>query len=188
MLIADRLATGKKLAVWIDGASGIGKTTLALLGAKALGADIMDTIELDGDSCDVNAVHKLKDRLAYCSWGGGYRVVIVNEAHAMTLKSVQAWLTLLEKLPRNTAVFFTTTEGKTGDMFGQFDAPLKRRCVCISLTTQGLCEVFAARAREVAVAAGLDGQPIEKYAGLIKRVKNNLGMAISCIEGGEMMD
>lgn len=188
-LIADRAyKTGKAFALWIDGPSGTGKTTLAHLVARELKADAcMDVIELDGPDCDGRAVSDLRDRLNLKSWGGGYRVVIINEAHNMSPKGVQLWLTLLEKLPPKTAVCFTTTEGRgKDDLFGAFDGPLKSRCVPLSLTNQGLSEDFARRAQEIAEREGLGGADPAAYARLVKTHKNNMRAVLSAIEGFEM--
>ena len=99
--VANRAkTTGKPFALWIDGSSGTGKTTLAHLVASELGADpVMDVIELDGPDCDGRAVADLREKLGLKSWGGGFRAVIVNEAHNMTPKGVQLWLCLLYTSP-----------------------------------------------------------------------------------------
>ena len=141
-------STGKPFAIWIDGPSGTGKTTLAHLIAKELGANpAMDVIELDGPACDGHAVRDLRSRLEMKSWGGGFRCVVVNESHGCSPKGVQLWLTMLERLPAKVAVCFTTTEGRgKDDLFGAFDGPLKSRCIPLSLTNQGLAEALAQEA------------------------------------------
>src|SRR3990172_6291561 len=104
-VLAEKQAKQDHIAFWIDGASGIGKTTIARLCAAELGANgMMDLRELDGDACDKMAVREIGDWLGHCAWGGGYRAVIVNEAHAMTKGAIKAWLTLLERMPRRAAV------------------------------------------------------------------------------------
>ncbi|MCC7508383.1 MAG: AAA family ATPase [Planctomycetes bacterium] len=180
--------TGKAFALWIDGASGTGKTTLAKLAAAELDADQqMDVVELDGDKCDKAAVHELESRLSLKAWKpGGFRVCVVNECHSMTPGAVQAWLTLLERISGRVAVIMTTTEGRKSDLFGTFDSPLKSRCICISLTNQGLAEAFAKRAQEIAEAEGLGGAEAKDYLALVRASKNNLREVISQIEGFEL--
>jgi replication-associated recombination protein RarA len=188
-LIADRAwLSHKPFALWVDGPSGTGKTTLAHLIAHQLRADkCMDVIELDGPDCDGRAVSDLRDKLNLRSWSGGFRVVIINEAHNMSAKGVQLWLTLLEKLPTKTAVVFTTTEGRgKDDLFGAFDGPLKSRCVGLSLTNQGLAESFAKRAQEIAEKEGLGGADAKAYLRLVQASKNNMRAVLSAIEGFEM--
>ena len=55
-------------------------------------------MELDGDKCNVETVRDLEQTLMLVA-PDSWRVVIVNEAHAMSRQAVQAWLTLLERLP-----------------------------------------------------------------------------------------
>jgi replication-associated recombination protein RarA len=180
-------STGKPFAVWIDGPSGTGKTTLAHLIAKDLNADpAMDVIELDGPECDGHAVRDLRTRLDLKSWKGGFRVVIVNEAHNCSPKGVQLWLTLLERLGPKVAVCFTTTEGRNKEMFGAFDGPLKSRCIPLSLTSQGLAEAFAQEAQRIAELEGLGGAEPKEYLALVRKHKNNMRAVLSEIEGFEM--
>lgn len=171
---------------WIDGASGTGKTTLAEITASKL-AHEHNITRLDGHKCDVNAVRKLERDMVFRPMGGKFRVIIVNEAHAMTTQAVNGWLTLLDGLPRHTVVFFTTTEGRDKVMFGNLDAPLKSRCVAISLTNQGLADVFAQRAQEIAKAEGLDGATPAKFKRLVQDNKNNMRAVINAIEAGDMV-
>jgi putative ATPase len=188
-LIADRAwMNHKPFAIWIDGPSGTGKTTLAHLIAHQLQANkAMDVIELDGPDCDGHAVSELRSKLGLKSWGGGFRCVIINEAHSMTAKGVQLWLTMLERLPAKTAIVFTTTEGRgKDDLFGAFDGPLKSRCVGLSLTNQGLAEAFAKRAQEIAEKEGLGGADAKAYLRLVQASKNNMRAVLSAIEGFEM--
>lgn len=191
---AIRLLIGRQSysggALWIDGPSGTGKTTLARCLASELGASDWDTVELDGDKCDVQAVRDLERDILKSGGlfgGSGWRVWIVNEAHAMTTRAVQAWLTLLERLPPKRLIVFTTTQGRKADLFGDFSDPLMSRCLVFSLSSYGLKEAFAERAKAIAEAEGLDGQPIAKYQRLVADNKNNLRAVLSAIEAGEMI-
>lgn len=177
-------------ALWIDGPSGTGKTTIAHCLAAELGASAWDITELDGDKCDVAAVRDLERDILKCGGlfgGSGWRVWIVNEAHAMTTRAVQAWLTLLERLPAKRLIVFTTTQTAKADLFGDFSDPLMSRCLVFSLSSYGLKEAFAAHAQRIAQAEGLDGQPIAKYQRLVADSKNNLRAVLSAIEAGEML-
>lgn len=174
-------------AFWIDGPSGIGKTSLAWLIAGSLGVSEFDCEEIDGDGCSVDRVRALSESLRFRSLTGGFRAVIVNEAHAMTARAVQAWLTLLERLPVKVVVIFTTTQGRTESLFGDFDDPLKSRCLQFSLSSYGIADAFAARAQMIAQREGLDGQPIAKYKRLVSDCRNNLRAVLGEIEAGNML-
>lgn len=173
-------------AFWIDGPSGVGKTSLAWLIARELSPNHWNIEEIDGDQCSVDRVRELAESLRYRPLGGGFRAVIVNESHAMTSRAVQAWLTLLERLPANVVILFTTTQGRDASLFGDFDAPLKSRCLCVSLTSYGVADAFAERAKMIAGRIGLDGAPLAKYKRLVSDLKNNFRAVLGEIELGAM--
>lgn len=171
---------------WIVGPSGTGKTSLAWIIARQF-ADPLDIIELDGEACTIDAVRKAADTMHYSTLSGRFRVWIVNESQAMTNRAVQAWLTVLDKLPSRVLVIFTTTED-SADLFGQFDGPFRSRCKTIAFTNQGLAPVFAKRAREIADAEGLNGKPESAYLRLVQQCRNNMRAVLQEIDAGTMLD
>ena len=173
-------------ALWLQGPSGTGKTSLAWIIAKQVANDF-DIAELDGDKCSVQAVREIDSNISLCSMFGGWKVWIVNEAHAMSRQAVQAWLTLLERLPAKRLIIFTTTEPLQEDLFGSFSSPFARRCKVFSFTNQGLAQSFAARAKEIAGAEQLDGKPLQSYLRLVQDCHNNLGAVLQRVEQGEML-
>jgi replication-associated recombination protein RarA len=177
-------------ALTIRGASGTGKSTLARIIADVWTEGQGSAVwHYDGGSLNVDAARELQGRLQGRGLFGK-RAVIVDEAHAIgggkENGAIQVLLTLLERIPGDTVIIFTTTEDRE-DMFGNFSGPFASRSCPIKLSNQGLAEAFAERAREIAQKEGLDGQPIERYVALIKDCRNNMRAALERIRGCEMM-
>ena len=120
-------------------------------------------------------------------YGSGY-ALIVNEAHGLTKPVIEILLDVLENLPDNVLVVFTTTRDGQDLFEEQLDSgPFASRCINITLASRGLCEPFAERAKAIAKREGLDGKPISDYIRLMKNCRNNLRMALQQIEAGAML-
>ncbi|HEY3319866.1 MAG TPA: hypothetical protein VGP72_05245 [Planctomycetota bacterium] len=92
-------------AIWLQGPSGMGKTTLANIIAAAK-CDPRDIHHLAGADCTIEAVDEIKAHTQLSTWGTGWKAFCIDEANAMSSKSVQAWKTLLEPLkPRRLYIF-----------------------------------------------------------------------------------
>ena len=175
-------------AYWLTGQSGTGKTTIARIIAKELAGDLYIT-ETVGRLVTTTQLKELVAAWMYCPMSDkpGY-ALIVNESHGLNKRVIELFLDILENLPGNVVVIFTTTlEGQ--DLFEeQLDSsPFASRCVNLKLTSRGLCEPFAKHAKEIAITEGLDGRPIGDYISLMKRCRNNLRMALNEIESGAML-
>jgi len=190
--VFQRLAqTGGLLgrAFWLAGPSGSGKTTLARLASAEI-ADSINVTELDAGDCSVAALRDIEATYRYFPMGAKPgRAVIINEAHGLRKDSIRRLLVMLDSIPRHFAWFFTTTSQGAESLFeDQIDAgPLLSRCIPIPMAKQGIAQAFAARAKAVALAEGLDGRPLAQYVRLIQDCRNNLRMALSRIEAGEML-
>jgi replication-associated recombination protein RarA len=175
-------------AYWISGKTGTGKTTIAYLLAAEV-ADPEFVQEYNGMDLTAAKIRDTEGEYQYSAWGKGGRVIIVNEAHRLPTGAVTQCLTACEppRLPKHVTWIFTTTcEGE--DLFGdRFDShALLSRCMKITLSQRDLCGLFATRAKQIAEAEGLDGQPIERYRRLAKDCGNNMREMLQRIENGEM--
>lgn len=185
--VIGRLSWGSR-AYWLAGGSGTGKTTLAKIIAKQ-GADKLYTTELVGRLLTTSKLVEIKNQWLYIPMAekGGY-ALIVNESHGLAKPVIELFLDILENLPANVVVIFTTTiEGN--DLFEDKadSSPFASRCISLRLASRGLCEPFAERARNIATSEGLNGRPIADYIKLMKQCRNNLRMALSKIEAGAML-
>lgn len=180
-------------AYWIVGQSGQGKTTIARLIAAEV-ACRLNTHEVDAGDLTPAEIGKWEAGFHRCALdfdGNGKtgHALIINEAHGLTGAAMRRLDVMLESgMPRSAVVIFTTTvegerllDGKQEDV-----SPLIDRCFTVRLTRQGLCEVFAKRAQEIAEKAGLNGQPLERYVKLAKDCHNSLRGMLAAIERGVM--
>lgn len=175
-------------AYWFSGGSGSGKTTMARIIA-GIGADDLYITEIVGRQLTPSALKRIKDQWIYIpmSEKSGY-ALIVNESHGLTKPVIEILLDVLENLPQNVVVIFTTTKEGNDFFEEQLDSsPFASRCINIRMASRGLCEPFAQRVKEIASIEGLDGKPIDDYIRLMKRCRNNLRMALSEIEAGAML-
>jgi hypothetical protein len=84
-------------------------------------------------------------------------------------------------------IFTTTSEGDEKLFEEQIDAhPLLSRCQEITLSRRDLAQAFAARAKQIALAEGLDGPDDSEYLKLVRNCKNNMRAVLQAIEAGVM--
>ena len=94
-----------------SGMGGVGKTTLAKLTAKALGADEAHTMDVNAASkTGVEDVRQILDMLEYRPFGyAGKRAIIVDEAHRLSPNAMDSLLKALEDPPEHVIWCFCTT-------------------------------------------------------------------------------
>lgn len=146
----------------MTGPSGVGKTTLARIIAKALGCVRQNIVEIDGAS-NTGAEHwrLVTQGLFYLPFTESkVRVIIVDEAHAISKAAWQSLLKHIEEPPEGVYWIFCTTEG------GKIPPTILTRCARYDLSPVRADDLLDLLTR-VCEAEG--GGPGPKVLGYISR-------------------
>lgn len=93
------------------GASGCGKTTLARIVANKINKGVGESIEIDAASNNsVDNVREIVRSASERSLNSEYKVVVLDECHALSNQAWQAFLKCIEEPPKYTIFIFCTTD------------------------------------------------------------------------------
>jgi replication-associated recombination protein RarA len=175
-------------AIFITGATGTGKSTLAYLAAAEI-ADRDFVEEIDASDATPAFLNNVERLWHSYGWGRGGKAYIINEAHGLRQDAIRKLLVMLERIPSHVLVVFTTTvEGQASFFEAKDDVDaLLSRCVCVSLARRNLAEPFALRVSEIAAKVNLNGRPLADYMRLAKDCGNNMRRMLQEVESGKMI-
>jgi DNA polymerase-3 subunit gamma/tau len=93
------------------GSRGTGKTSIARIFARAIGASDNDTYEIDAASNrGVDDIRALRDAVHTLPFDSKYKVYIIDEVHMLTKEAFNALLKTLEEPPKHVVFILATTE------------------------------------------------------------------------------
>ncbi len=95
----------------LTGSSGTGKTTMARIMAKELGASEFDLKEMDSASYrGINTIREMRDNARLSPFSGTCRVWILDEAAELTHAAMPSLLKILEDTPSHVYIILCTTD------------------------------------------------------------------------------
>ncbi|MFA6458984.1 MAG: DNA polymerase III subunit gamma/tau [Candidatus Paceibacterota bacterium] len=98
-------------AYLFSGGRGIGKTTLARIFAKSVGAKDEDIYEIDAASNrGIDDIRSLREHVSVLPFSSPYKVYIIDEVHMLSKDAWNALLKTLEEPPQHVIFILATTE------------------------------------------------------------------------------
>lgn len=125
-------------AFLFNGETGTGKTSTALALANELGIAIDQgefggLFQIPSGEQTGEAVRRLIRNLHSRPFSGsGWNMLIVNEADFMTANAAQVWLDVLEHIPSQAVIIFTTNDA------GKLPRRFRTRCECITFESSAM--------------------------------------------------
>lgn len=107
-LVASARPNRAPLKILASGPPGVGKTLLAQLFARLIGANQWTTTQFNGASIGIEEMEAMSEASHLREMWGDYRLFNWEEADRMSNAAQCAGLTMLDNLPAGNAVFATT--------------------------------------------------------------------------------
>jgi len=168
-------------ALMIVGPSGSGKTTSARIIGKHLALNEMDYLEIPGTLAgNIETVRtEIVPWLKTYPWGGGWKVLVVDEAQRLSDVAKDAFLNIVENLSQNHMVIFTATPDWTGGL--PFQPALISRFKLFQFTQPGIEDVARVLNR-IAQGQGWPPPRPEVISSIFVKSQGNIRQAIQLYE------
>lgn len=189
--LAERGLDGRVL--WITGKSGTGKGSLAMVACHAAVGHSCAITTMNATDLSIDRCREIEKECRMSPVWGGCHAYCINECHRLR-GLVLSYLNDLLELPhvmRTSFWAFTTTLDGEKKLFDEDEiesVPFGSRTIPIRLKyDESVTLAFALRAREIAQAEHLDGQPLDKYVACVRKHHHNLREVLNAIDAGEML-
>jgi len=165
------------------GASGLGKTEMAMAFGEELPAHVYHIASKD---CDLAKVRWIKERVAYVPGDvmkPGVKplmyLFIIDEADSMTRDAVNAFLSLLDGSGRpSNAIFIFTGNAQPDDPSGRFMSRVKM----LPFSKEGMAPKIIELLASIWAQEGGTAENAPNFARLVKDAKNNCRDSINTLE------
>jgi DNA polymerase III delta prime subunit len=153
------------------GASGTGKTTIALALADEINAELH---HITSQSCTVETVRSVRAKLAYCPAPGKFiHLVLIDEADEMSSAAQLAFLSILDSTDRPENTIFIFTCNATDRFLPRFLS----RCGVIEFSSYGISKPTV-ELLEIIWELESNGAAPPNFQRLVKDANNNIRAAL----------
>jgi len=171
--LCSRLIAAPFDSAWLFvGASGMGKTTLALALAEEMQAELH---HIPSQSCTVDALRDVRAKCAYLpAMGKRVHLVLIDEADQMSIAAQLALLSMLDSTDRPEQTIFIFTCNETG----RFQDRFLSRCMVVEFSSYGVAKDAAEMLARIWQDEA-NGADIPNFSRIVKESNNNIRAALT---------
>jgi DNA polymerase-3 subunit gamma/tau len=181
-------------ALLLEGPSGVGKTTVALVIARmlelvrpketyqSLAAGSSFAVQFCG-ACDVDVatIKQTELWLGQLPWPPAeYKMAIIDEVQTVTENAKRAMLSIVEALPEHAIIILTTTEVQ--DELFHIEGPFASRCSDVILFERPKNSEIGERIQHIAVKEIGRELTIDELSAIIRKANSNVRTAIQRLD------